>query len=64
LVYRVADLEQAAADLARRGAATIARFEIPHGPGLELATNGPQRVALYELTRPEAPARLGGRRDF
>ncbi len=64
LVYRVADLEQATAELARRGVATAARFGIPHGPGAELATGGPQRIAVYELTRPEAPTRLAGRRDF
>jgi urease beta subunit len=64
LVYRVSDLEQASAELARRGAGTGARFEIPHGPGIELETNGPQRIALYQLTRPQAQARLQGRRDF
>ena len=64
LVYRVADLEQATAELAGRGVATLMRFGIPHGPGAELAVDGPQRVALYQLTRPEVPARLVGRRDF
>jgi hypothetical protein len=64
LVYRVADLERATAELAQRGVATVARFGIPHGPGAELAVNGPQRIALYELTRPQAPAKLAGRRDF
>lgn len=64
LVYRVGDLEQATTELAGRGVAVAARFGIPHGPGAELDTRGPQRVALYELTRPEAPSRLAGRRDF
>jgi hypothetical protein len=64
LVYRVADLEQSIADLADGGAGTVARFGIPHGPGAELALPGPQRIAIYELTRPEAPERLAGRRDF
>ena len=64
LVYRVADLEQATAELAGQGVAILARFGIPHGPGAELAITGPQRVALYQLTRPEVPGRLVGRRDF
>jgi hypothetical protein len=64
LVHRVADLERAIADLRRRGLEPAVRFEIPHGPGAEIACPGPQRVALYELTRPGAPERLAGRRDF
>ena len=64
LVYRVGDLGQTIVELARRGGEVAARFEIPHGPVAELVTPGPQRIAVYELTRPEAPARLAGRRDF
>ena len=64
LVYRVPDLEQTIGELMRRGAQTGARFEIPHGPGVELVMLGPQRIALYQLTRPEASGRLTGRRDF
>jgi hypothetical protein len=64
LVYRVADLERTVGALQRRGVEVAVRFEIPHGPGVELANPGPQRVALYELTRPDARERLGGRRDF
>jgi hypothetical protein len=64
LVYRVASLDLALAELAGRGVAVAARFEIPHGPGAELQMPGPQRIALYELTRPGAPERLAGRRDF
>lgn len=64
LVYRVADLDQAVAALAQRDVAVAARFEIPHGPGIELACPGPQRVALYEITRPAAAERLAGRRDY
>jgi hypothetical protein len=64
LVYRVADLEQALAELAARGVMPAARFGIPHGPGAELVMPGPQRVAIYELTRPHAAQRLAGRRDF
>lgn len=64
LVYRVADLEDAAATLERQGVEASLRFEIPHGPGMELTTPGPQRIALYQLTRPGAAERLTGRRDF
>ena len=64
LVYRVPSLEETVAQLGGRGIEVAARFEIPHGPGAELANPGPQRLALYELTRPAAPERLFGRRDF
>ena len=64
LVYRVADLEPAVVALAEREVAVRARFEIPFGPGAELVCPGPQRIALYEITRPGAGERLAGRRDF
>ena len=53
------DLEAAIADLP-----IAARLEIPHGPVAEIAAPGPQRLAVYQLTRPEAAERLNGRRDF
>jgi hypothetical protein len=61
LVYRVADLDAAVAKL---GAGDRPRFDIPHGPCVELHTPAGHRVALYELTRPEVPERFAGRRDF
>jgi hypothetical protein len=64
LVYRVDDLERALSDLQARGVEVAARFGIPHGPGAELVNPGPQRLAVYELTRPERAAQLAGRRDF
>jgi hypothetical protein len=64
LVYRVADLDRAIAELRELDVEVAVRFEIPHGPGAELTNPGPQRVALYQLTRPEAGASLKGRRDF
>jgi hypothetical protein len=64
LVHRVADLELATAELEGRGVEVGSRFEIPYGPGVELVSRGPQRLALYELTRPEAEERLANRRDF
>jgi hypothetical protein len=64
LVYRVTDLERTVAELAGRNVAVAASFEIPPGPVVELAGPGPQRLALYELTRPHFLAHLAGRRDF
>jgi len=64
LVYRVDDLERTIEELRERGVGIAVRFGIPHGPGAELVMPGPQRIAVYELTRPEAAARLAGRRDF
>jgi hypothetical protein len=64
LVYSVPDLERAIADVQARGVEIGARFEIPMGPGVELVNPGPQRLALYESTRPHTLERLTGRRDF
>jgi hypothetical protein len=65
LVYRVADLEAAAAELRERGVDPGPELGIPHGPmhSFELRGGG-HRVAIYELTRPEVPKRFAGRRDF
>src|SRR2546421_6603619 len=64
LVYRVGDLDQTVAELRDRHVGLGAEFEIPHGRGAEVTNPGPQRVAVYERTRPEAEKRLAGRRDF
>jgi hypothetical protein len=64
LVYRAPDLDRALSELGDRGVKLVGRFEIPHGPVAELMNPGPQRIALYQLTRPEADGRLAGRRDF
>jgi hypothetical protein len=64
LVFRVADLEVALAELEQRGLTIEARFGIPHGPCAAVRTPGGQRLALYELTRPGADQRLEGRLDF
>lgn len=64
LVYSVPDLEQAIQELQTGEVAVAARFEIPYGPGAELTIPGPQRIAIYERTRPEVGERLAGRRDF
>jgi hypothetical protein len=64
MVHRVEDLPRAVAELEARGVTIGAGFEIPHGPAVEVLNPGPQRIALYQLTRPEADERLAGRRDF
>ena len=64
LVYRVENLDRAIAELRDRKVDLGVEFEIPHGRGAEVSNPGPQRIALYERTRPEADERLAGRRDF
>jgi hypothetical protein len=64
LVYRVEDLDRAVAELRHRHVELGVAFEIPHGRGVEITNPGPQRVAVYERTRPQADERLAGRRDF
>ena len=64
LVFRVADLDAAVAELERRGARPGPRFGIPHGPICSLDLEGGQRIAIYERIRPEADEHLRGRRDF
>jgi hypothetical protein len=60
----VADLEQAMDELQARGCEPGPRFGIPHGPGCSVHMPGGQRLAIYQLTRPEADERLAGRQDF
>jgi hypothetical protein len=64
LVYRVSDLAATLAELEVRGLETESTFEIPHGPICSFRTPGGHRVAVYELTRPEAATHFAGRRDF
>jgi hypothetical protein len=64
LVYRVSSLERATETLEARGWEPEVRSGIPHGPLNSFRAPGGHRVAIYELTRPEAEARLAGRRDF
>jgi len=64
LVYRVADLGAALDALAAAGWTREGTFEIPHGPISSFRTPGGQRIAIYELTRPEVAASFEGRRDF
>ena len=64
LVYRVKSLPTAMQKLATRGWKKQETFEIPHGPVCSFRTYGGQRIAIYELTRPDAARHFDGRRDF
>ena len=64
LIYRVADLDAAEAELSARGVALSPRFGFPDGDAVELDVPGPQRIAIYERTRPDRAAQLEGRLDF
>lgn len=64
LVYRVGDLDLTLAELERRDLEPEGRFGIPQGPCAAVRAPGGQRLALYELTRPQADERLKGRLDF
>jgi catechol 2,3-dioxygenase-like lactoylglutathione lyase family enzyme len=53
LIYRVSDYT-AAVDLLRSlGLPEVLEVEIPHGPCASFRMEGGQRVAVYELLRPE-----------
>jgi len=64
LVYRVNDLGASLGALEARGWKLEETFEIPHGPCCSFTAPGGHRVALYQLTRPEAGAHFEGRFDF
>ena len=64
LVYRVADLPHALAELERRGWTPERSLEIPQGPCSSFRSNGGHRIALYQLVRPQVLAHFEGRRDL
>jgi len=64
LVYRVASLAGAVAELEQAGGEAGPEFGIPHGPVREVELPGGHRLAIYELRRPGAAEHLEGRRDF
>lgn len=64
LVYRVPDLQASLAALVGAGWEREHTFEIPHGPIVSFRSPGGHRIALYQLTRPEAAVHFDGRRDF
>ena len=45
------------------GVGELRELEIPHGPCASFRAPGGQRLAVYELTRPNADRYLAGRRD-
>ena len=64
LVYRVADFQGALKALKARGWKRGHSIEIPHGPLCSFITPGGQRLAVYELARPQVEEHFAGRRDF
>ncbi len=62
LVFRVPKLSAAVKQLKARGVHGD-RFEIPHGPIFRFDAAGGQRLAIYELRRPEANTMWAGRMD-
>jgi hypothetical protein len=64
LIYRVADLAATLVDLESRGWTRGRSLEIPHGPCCSFRSPGGQRIALYQLTRPQVAEHFEGRRDF
>jgi hypothetical protein len=53
LIYRVADYEAAVLRLRAAGVEEIRDLEIPPGPCASFVAPGGQRVAVYELVRPD-----------
>ena len=64
LVYRVASLEVAVADLEARGWTGSRSLELPPGPATSFRTPGGHRIALYEPVRPFVVDSFNGRHDF
>ena len=63
-IYRVAGFDSALRDLKARGWKKAHNLEIPMGPCCSFTTPGGQRVAVYELSRPQVLDHFLGRRDF
>jgi hypothetical protein len=63
LIYRVADYESTVAALRTAGVEDVRELEIPHGPCASFRAPGGQRLAVYELTRPQVADHFVGRID-
>jgi catechol 2,3-dioxygenase-like lactoylglutathione lyase family enzyme len=57
-------LDDAIAGLQNEGVPVSGRFGFPYGEAVEFTAPGGQRLAVYELTRPEVEEKLVGRFDF
>jgi len=64
LVYRVAGLAPAIAELELRGWQRGRMIELPTGAACSFSAPGGQRVAIYEATRPFVVEGFAGRHDF
>lgn len=64
LVYRVADLDAARQELRKNGWKKGRMLELPMGTALSFTAPGGQRIALFELSRPNVERHFRGRRDF
>jgi len=64
LVYRVADLRKATAELKKQGLKKQQAVELPMGSASSFVTPGGHRLALYELSRPGVLDHFMGRKDF
>lgn len=62
LVYRVDDYARATAGL-RAAGVDLDELEIPHGPCAAFRAVGGQRLAVFELARPDADEHFAGRID-
>ncbi len=64
LVYRVPQFVEALDALESRGWKRERSIEIPHGPLCSFIAPGGQRIAVYELARPDVEGHFAGRLDF
>jgi hypothetical protein len=64
MIFRVPNLRSALKTLASQGWEKESTFEIPQGPCCSFVTPTGQRVALYQLTRPQVAEHFVGRFDF
>jgi hypothetical protein len=62
LIYRVPVYASAVSRL-RAAGIDFRELEIPHGPGASFQAEGGQRLAVYELTRPQVAEHFVGRID-
>ena len=63
LIYRVADYASAVTRLRAADALDLHELEIPYGPCASFRAPGGQRLAVYELIRPDADRYFAGRTD-